>query len=361
MQKTIFSLLFSISFLLISCEKDSEPIKNSNDKTSYILQLGHIPAPKLPEDNPLTKEGVALGRKLFYEKALSLDNSISCASCHTQAFAFSDTNKFSIGVGGLKGKRQAMAIVNLAWNDNDFFWDGRAHLLRDQALMPIEDPLEMQETLERVIQKLKDKPEYLKDFKKAFDSEDITEEKISLALEQFMFTLVSYQSKYDQVQNKQAQFTPSEERGRKLFFNPIDHDKPNESGAFCVKCHGGPNFTNNQYMNNGLDDISQMTDVGRFKVTDNQFDFGSFRVPTLRNIAVTEPYMHDGRFQTLEEVIDHYDHGVQKSPSLDLGLLFVQNSGGLKLSVQQKKDLIAFLNTLTDTQFLKDKKFSDPF
>ncbi|MCT4630835.1 cytochrome c peroxidase [Winogradskyella sp.] len=349
-----------IAFLIIigfvfSCNKDE-----TTRSDVYKLQHKGLPAPNLPSDNILTHDGVELGRRLFYEKALSLDNTISCASCHIQEFAFGDPNRFSIGVNGLLGNRQAMGVINLAWNDNEFFWDGRAHLLRDQAVLPIQDPLEMQETIENVIQKL-GQLDYINRFNDVFGSEDITEERIGLALEQFMITLVSNNSKYDKVQAGEATFSPSEERGRKLFFDPVNPTDPQNSGAFCVKCHGGPNFANNQYMNNGLDLDEDILDPGRYNVTQNINDTGAFRVPTLRNIELTAPYMHDGRFETLEQVVDHYNNGVQQSAGTDLGLVFIQNGGGLQLTQQEKSDLVAFLKTLTDPTFINNPKYSDPF
>lgn len=355
----LLSLLL-ISLFLLACKKDQKsPLVETNG--GYNLSYQGFPKPFIAEDNPLTLEGVELGRRLFYEKKLSKDNTMSCASCHAQKNAFADTNRFSVGVAGKAGKRQAMAIFNMAWNRNEFFWDGRAHLLRDQALLPIQDPLEMNETLENVIQKLSTENDYSIRFKKAFGSPEITSLNISKALEQFMNSIVSNNSKYDRFLVGKASLTPSEERGRKLFFQPVNRMNALKSGANCVDCHNGPNFENNGYMNNGLDTENEMKDIGREKVTKSVLNKGMFKVPSLRNVSLTPPYMHDGRFQTLEEVVDHYDNNVKLSPTLNPTMRSVQTSGGLKLTAQQKKDLVAFMKTLIDEQLINEPKFSDPF
>ncbi|MEZ4805695.1 MAG: cytochrome c peroxidase [Bacteroidia bacterium] len=296
---------------------------------------------------------------LFYEKLLSSDESMSCASCHNQKTAFSDTNRFSIGVQGMPGGRQAMAVFNMAWNRNEFFWDGRAHLLRNQSLMPIQDKLEMNETLPNVIAKLKADSKYPQQFKNAFGSEEITAEKMSKAMEQFMNSIVSYNSKFDRFKAGLDTLTKEEERGRFLFFTEYNPAFPNATGADCEHCHGGPNFENNRYMNNGLDDNASITDIGRQKVTNRPMDKAAFKVPSLRNIALTPPYMHDGRFKTLEEVVDHYNL-VKASSTLDPSFQ-QQLPNGLELTPEDKKALVAFLKTLTDEVFINDPRYSSPF
>lgn len=358
-----YLLLFITMGIIFSCgeEPDTPPEEEIiQDTTPYEFFYGDLPAPNLPEDNALTEQGVKLGRMLFYEKMLSRDGSQSCASCHRQEHAFTDTARFSIGVEGLPGKRQAMSVFNMAWNSNEFFWDGRAHLLRDQAILPIQDELEMDETLDNVISKLSDSKVYRDQFTRVFGDDEITVDKMAKAMEQFMMSIVSYDSKYDQWLAGNVELTESEERGRKLFeleYNPFF---PDFSGADCVHCHGGANFENDLYMNNGLDIEANITDIGREKVTMNPADRAKFKVPSLRNIELTAPYMHDGRFQTLEEVIDHYDHGIQISNSLDQALLATTDSG-LLLTDQDKIDLINFLKTLTDQTLISDVKYSDPF
>jgi len=358
--KPTFILLLGLLISLQSCSKDNETTYQPID-TTYQLEHEGLPEPQLSNDNPLTIEGVELGRRLFSETLLSKDNTMSCATCHVQENAFADLNRFSIGVEGLPGKRQAMAIFNMAWNNNEFFWDGRAHLLRDQSLMPIEDPLEMNETLDNVIIKLEAIPNYIERFETVFGTPEITAERMALAMEQFMNTIVSNQSKFDKVQRGELSFTTSEARGRDLFFRQFDPSNPNNSGANCAHCHGGANFENNDYMNNGLDIETDMVDIGREAVNNNPLYKGAFKVPSLRNIELTPPYMHDGRFDTLEEVVDHYNHNIKISPTLNSTLASVQNNGGLQLTPQDKSDLIAFLKTLTDYELINNPKFSNPF
>ncbi len=349
-------LMFSIS-----CGDDdapSEPIVL--DDTPYVLEYGMLPTPDLPPDNPLTIQGVQLGRMLFYEKMLSKDGSQSCAGCHRQLDGFSDTMQFSLGVEMLPGKRQAMSVFNMAWHSNEFFWDGRAHLLRDQSLLPIQDPLEMNETLDNVVAKLNDSKMYRDQFTRAFGSDEITAEKMSLAMEQFMLSIVSFDSKYDRFLAGEVELTESEERGRMLFETEYNPFFPQFSGADCAHCHGGANFENDQYMNNGLDTDANITDIGREEVTGNPRDKAKFKVPSLRNIELTPPYMHDGRFQTLEEVIDHYNSGIQESATADPTVLNTKDTG-LFLTDQDKEDLINFLKTLTDYTFINNEEYTNPF
>lgn len=358
---TFLTLLILIAILITlptACKKDpnSEPAVEQ-DKTPYSLQYGQFPAPNIATDNLLTNAGVFLGRMLFYEPMLSRDGSMTCASCHNQNNAFDDTARFSTGVRGLLGGRQAMAVFNMAWNTNNFFWDGRAELLRHQSTKPIQDPLEMDESIENVITKLSNTPKYKDQFIRAFGSADISEHTISLALEQFMNSIVSYQSKYDDFLANKVNLTPSEHRGRKLFFQEYNQFIPDSSGADCAHCHSGFNFENDRYMNNGLD--ANFTDSGRAKVTLNARDVGKFKVVSLRNIALTAPYMHDGRFQTLEQVLEHYNNGVQASSTLDPAMEQTRATG-LRLTAQNKQDLIAFLNTLTDQQFINNAEYSNP-
>ncbi len=213
MLNRVFLITFSI-VLTVGCAKAPEPIW---DATPYTLAFGGLPEPELPADNPLTEQGVKLGRMLFYETRLSGDNSMACASCHKQENAFSDTNRFSVGIDGLEGHRQAMSAVNMLWNTNGYFWDGRVQKLRDQSIMPIQDPLEMNETMENVVEKLEQDTLYTHQFFRAFGSENISSYRIGLALEQFMNSIVSYRSKYDLYLEGTATFTEEEELGMDLF------------------------------------------------------------------------------------------------------------------------------------------------
>jgi len=364
LSKVLLILLVAIMGF-ISCEKEPEipmPIEEPIllDETPFEFDYGNLPAPTLPADNPLTIQGVHLGKMLFYEPMLSLDNSQSCAGCHNQNNGFSDSTRLSIGVEGLSGKRQAMPIFNMAWHSNEFFWDGRATLLRDQALLPIQDPLEMNETLDNVVAKLSDAKLYRDQFMRTFGSEEITSDKMALAMEQFMMSIVSYDSKYDRYLAGLEQLTESETRGLELFGTEYNPFFPEFSGADCAHCHGGANFENDQFINNGLDIDVNFGDIGREEVTGDSADRAKFKVPSLRNISMTAPYMHDGRFQTLEEVIDHYNEGIQASSTADVTVLNTIETG-LFLTDQDKQDLINFLHTLTDETFINNPEYQTPF
>lgn len=356
-----YSLLIALTFgilLFHACTK--EPVEQPGNNSPIQLEYGIFPPPAIAADNPLTFEGVKLGQMLFYEKMLSKNNSMSCASCHKQENAFSDTSRFSIGVRGLPGGRQAMAIFNMAWHTNEFFWDGRSHLLRDQSLKPIQDHLEMDETIPSVISKLQATTIYPLQFKRAFNTTTITAELMSKAMEQFMNSIVSNQSKYDAYLAGTATLTAQEERGRFLFFTEFNPSFPNASGADCQHCHGGSNFENDNYMNNGLDTDAEITDAGRMLVTNNPNDRGKFKVPSLRNIELTPPYMHDGRFNTLEEVVEHYNQ-VTNSSTLDATFQQQLPYNGLNLSESDKAALVSFLKTLTDYKLISNSKLSNPF
>ena len=360
--KNLLPILIGLTIVITAfgCKKDEPETVIELDDTPYVLEYGNLPAPSIPTDNTLTNQGVQLGRMLFYEKLLSKDATQACASCHRQHDGFSDTARLSIGVEMLPGKRQAMPVFNMGWHSNDFFWDGRANLLRDQALLPIQDELEMNETLESVIAKLSAQQIYKDQFSRTFGSPEITSEKMALAMEQFMLSIVSFDSKYDRYINGEIELTASEERGRILYETEYNPFFPDNSGADCVHCHGGANFENDQYMNNGLDTDASITDLGREEVTGLISDRAKFKVPSLRNIELTAPYMHDGRFQTLEEVIDHYNTGIKTSASVDPAILNTQSTG-LLLTEQDKIDLVNFLKTLTDQSFINNPDYSDPF
>jgi cytochrome c peroxidase len=313
-----------------------------------------FPIPDLPRDNPLIEERVALGRKLFHETLLSRDGTISCASCHDSRAAFSDARRFSVGVSKRMGTRQAMPLFNLAWK-NSFFWDGRAPALRAQALMPIQDHMEMDESLTNIVAKLgrtgkercADGPPYESLFAQAFGSQEITAERIGLALEQFLLTLTSFDSKFDRALQGEAELSQDEKRGLDLFMTEYD-PRRQQFGADCFHCHGGPLFQSQAFANNGLD--SQFADAGRARVTGRDSDAGKFATPSLRNIALTAPYMHDGRFATLEEVVAHYSSGVKRSGTLDPNIA-KHPEGGLHLSADDQRALVVFLRTLTDEKF----------
>jgi cytochrome c peroxidase len=328
-----------------SAPKNRRPIELPEKYTPFRFQMAAtFPMPDLPMDNPLIEERVSLGQKLFQDPAFSKDNSISCLACHNPEKGFSDPRRFSIGIHGDPGTRNSMTLFNLAWKKS-FFWDGRASSLRQQVLMPVQEHDEMDESLANVAKKLSSDPVYLPLFEKAFGSPKINPEKIALALEQFVLTLTSYRSKFDLAMAGLTQLTPEEQKGFELFMTEFE-PRMGQRGADCFHCHGGALFTDSQFHNNGLDISS--ADPGLRKVTGRESDAGKFSTPTLRNVALTAPYMHDGRFKTLEEAIEHYSSGVQRSPTLDPNLS-KHPTEGMQLSRADKKALVAFLKTLTDT------------
>ncbi len=306
----------------------------------------HFPQAAWPVDNQLTTEGVALGRRLFNETRLSGNGTQSCSSCHQEKAAFTDPARFSTGAEGKPGARNSMPLANLAWKPA-YFWDGRVTRLRDQVLHPIQDPVEMNGNLTDLTKKLTAGATYPAAFTKAFGSPGITPERVGLALEQYLLTIISGSSKLDQALHGGPALTEEEALGFRLFFTESDPAR-GIRGADCFHCHGGAHFTNNAYMNNGLDTPAALLDQGRAKVTGAKSDSGKFMVPSLRNVARTAPYMHDGRFATLEEVIEHYDTGIQASPTLDPNLAKHLAWKGLGLKPGEKKALVAFLKALSD-------------
>lgn len=293
--------------------------------------------------NPLSIHKIELGRVLFYDPILSRDNTISCTTCHSQYNAFTHVDHdLSHGINDRIGTRNSPALMNLAWHKS-FMWDGSINHLDVQSLAPISHPDEMGETIENVVLKLQNSKKYPRLFLNAFGDSMITGEHTLKALSQFMLTLVSSNSKYDSVMRKQVVFTKQEENGYHLF------------KQHCSSCHTEPLFTNLQFENNGLPIDTPLHDVGRMKMTKNKNDSLKFKVPTLRNIEFTFPYMHDGRFKKLSQVLNHYINGVHQSPTLSPKLQMP-----IILSSNQKVDLTAFLLTLTDRQFLFNPKYSYP-
>ncbi|RNC89736.1 MAG: cytochrome-c peroxidase [Allomuricauda sp.] len=312
-----------------------------------------------PNTNPVTDMGATLGRVLFYDRRLSANNTISCASCHIQENGFSDPDQFSLGFeGGLTG-RNSMGLANARFYENGrFFWDERAASLEEQVLLPIQDEVEMGLTLAEMEEKLQAEDYYQVLFRLTFGDETVTSNRVSLALAQFVRAMVSYQSKYDlgraQVNDEEANFpnfTASENLGKNLFFS---------NRTRCSDCHHTNSFVGDAARNNGLD--AAFIDLGVGGVTGNNNQVGEFKVNSLRNIALTAPYMHDGRFETLEEVIAHYNNGVQNSPTLD-NRLRINNGNVRRLNLTQVEiqGLVDFLETLTDETFVNDEKFADPF
>jgi cytochrome c peroxidase len=293
--------------------------------------------------HPLSAEKIKLGRILFYDPILSADSTISCASCHAPNNAFTHVDhNLSHGIKGLMGNRNSPVLVNLAWNRN-FMWDGSVTHLNEQAKKPITNPVEMAETMDHVVAKLNRSKKYDTLFAAAFGPGAMNEQDVMEALSQFMLTLVSANAKYDRVMNGTEQFTASEARGYQLFKQD------------CNSCHTEPLFTNGGFENNGLTPDDSLRDIGRMKITGERADSLKFKVPTLRNISYSGPYMHDGRFKTLQQVLNNYIRGLQHGPTLS-----PQLQKGLYLTIEQKADVLAFLSTLSDKDFISNPAFSYP-
>jgi cytochrome c peroxidase len=332
-----FGLLLILSTYFTSCNKAKiEPLNNWGFKTPT-----HFPEPHYKfENNKQTYDRFDLGRDLFYDPILSLDSSISCASCHTQTHGFADHNvNLSLGVNGTPGKRNSPALSNLAWYPS-FMWDGGVNHIEIFSFAPITNPLEMHEDVGNVVNKLNSIPEYKAKFKKAYGNENVTDQHLLKALAQFMAMMISADSKYDKFILGTASFNSSESAGYELF------------QQYCASCHQEPLTTDFSFRNNGID--ATFTDLGRALITLDSNDEGKFRVPSLRNITLTYPYMHDGRFFTLSQVLDHYSNGVNSSSTLDPSL-----GSGFNFTQQQKNDIINFLYTLTDQNYLSNGLLSE--
>ena len=334
---------------------------NQNIPNHIINDPGLMAADNTPFTNPITDDGATLGRVLFYDKVLSKNKTISCASCHLQANGFSDPLVLSEGFNGGKTHRHGMGLVNARfYNNGRFFWDERAASLEEQVLLPIQDSVEMGLTLDTLVDRVSNQPYYPTLFTKAFGDGDVTTERISLALAQFVRSIMSFESRYDegraQTQNPGQpfpNFTAQENQGKNIFLNP------NLGG--CAGCHTTEGFIAPGPRNNGLD-ATNTADAGVGGVNNNPNQVGLFKVPSLKSIELRAPYMHDGRFSTLDEVVEHYSTGVQDNPNLSVPLR--QPNGTVKrlnLTQTQKDALVAFLKTLNDDGLTTDEKFSNPF
>ena len=355
-------LYITLSLLLFASCKPEETTVSGPQKLDIRYPILFGTPRNLPSDNELTVEGVDLGRHLFYDKMLSIDHTRSCASCHIQEFAFSDTAKFSSGINGKVTKRQSMSLSNLSYQ-TDFFWDGRTKTLEEQSLHPIRDQNEMGLEISELISRLNASEFYQEKFNRAFPNEPIDSTTLAKAIAQFERTLISGSSRYDLIKLNLATATEQEKRGERLFFT---HPDPSigDRGGNCGDCHSGFLTYSNSFANNGLDEV--ITDVGLENVTGNSNDKGRFKIPSLRNIELTPPYMHDGRFKTLEEVVDHYNEHIQVSPTLDIQIIEASNNtpplhNSLGLTAQEKEDIVAFLKTLTDENFISNPSHKNPF
>lgn len=338
----------------MNCSSKEEDVYTPKPTTLKVPELFQqkIIAPVIPSNNPLTEEGIALGKKLFFDKILSKNNTQSCATCHDPKRAFTDETRFSDGVDGNLGTRNSMPLFNLAWNfDERFAWDGKELSLERQALEPVRNPIEMHSKWTDIAQRIQNHAEYPTLFKQAFGNVKIDSTLIAKALAQFERTLISGDSKFDQFLLGKAQLTPEEKNGFDVFMD--------ETRGDCFHCHGSNNnplWTDNKFHNNGLN--ATFTDLGLGKVTGDPNDNGKFRTPSLRNLKFTAPYMHDGRFATIEEVIEHYSTGLKASPTID-PLMKKVNQGGVNISNKDKADLKAFLLTLTDNNFVNNPDFQE--
>jgi len=365
--------------LVVACNPEEPPPTPAGDLENItyapqaytIVKPADFPEIPVPPDNPMTVDGVQLGRRLFYDPILSADSTMSCSTCHLPAGSFTDNKAVSTGIDHIAGRRSSMSILNLGYVTDGFFWDGRAKTLEDQALRPVEDPIEMHNTWQNVVAKLKTHPTYPALFRKAFginSRTEITKELAAKAIAQFERILVSSgKSKYDKFKAGDIDVFDEEELDGKLMFFD-EGAQYNLPDAQCFHCHGGVTLTGGKFFNNGLDSVGSLDefkDLGLFETTGNPFDKGKFRAPTLRNIALTAPYMHDGRFQTLEQVIDHYNDngfGVVNEGAFLNNIGFPNGDGTYTgLTNYQKKAIVKFLHTLTDTDFVNNPDIQNPF
>ena len=369
------AFVFCAAIGLASSCREEDPVVEPGPEpigTPYTLQVpSNLPPMPVPASNRMTLEGVALGRYLFYEELLSGNNTMSCATCHAPAMAFSDGNAVSEGIDGLPGRRSAMALINLGYA-NSFFWDGRAPTLEEQILRPVRDPIEMHETWMQAMSELQAHPAYPNLFDAAFGTTTIDSTLAAKAIAQFLRTLISGNSKFDKVKRSEDVFTIDEAEGLVLFgkeggpedqqiFLPGGGSVVGQGGADCFHCHtdAAGLFTDEQFHNNALQ-TEPYTDMARAEVTNDPFDAGKFKTPTLRNIMLTAPYMHDGRFATIDEVLDHYNDGGHPGTTVDAFMKFTDEESTLELTAQKRLQVKAFLNALTDIDFVNNPAFADP-
>ncbi|MEZ4858543.1 MAG: cytochrome c peroxidase [Flavobacteriaceae bacterium] len=342
-------ILFCIWGFCISCSNTQEELEYRPTPMEVTIPENFPNLVYNLDHNPVTQEGFELGKKLFYDGRLSANNAIPCAFCHEQAFAFTHHgHNLSHGVNGGIGFRNSQPIQNLAFQ-NEFMWNGAATHLDLQPIIPLTSELEMGETLSNVVAKLNSDSDYIKRFKSAFEDGQINSENMLKALSQFMVMMVSSNSKYDKYKRKEegVTLTPQELNGLAIFENK------------CSSCHATDLFTDQTYRNNGLPINPQLNDKGRFLIFENPADLYKFKVPSLRNVEKSFPYMHDGRFATLQAVLNFYDSGMVDNGNVDPIFLRANGSLGISLSNEEKEALLAFLLTLTDNEFLTDERFSE--
>ena len=372
---TLFMFLMTATLVITSCTKDvvDSTVKSYTDAEYAVLsqsldlpiETANYKSPDLPNHlsgsgfvgNTISNHGATLGRVLFHDKRLSLNNTVSCASCHNQADAFSDTRAFSLGYEGEESLRNSIALGNVRfyYHDRGFFWDERAQSVQEQVRQTVSNHLEMGMDFDALPEKLKQEEFYPLLFKKAYGDNHISSDRIADALAQYVRSVLSFEAPFDKaaiatngsawnmIQSNMATFTAEENRGRALY------------AQNCSSCHGNIVFLGKSTANNGLDMV--YTDQGVGALTGNSAQMGVFKVPHLRNIELTAPYMHDGRFATLDEVIEHYSSGIQAHQNLDQDLPV----GGFGFTAEDKADLKSFLATLTDTEFTQKPMYASPF
>ncbi len=346
MKKLVAVLVLAVTFLNFSFENSGEARMVFTDTPRFEIPANFPPPVYQFINNPPTNAGFVLGRKLFYDTLLSKDKSIACSNCHQPFAAFANLDHAtSHGVDFCFGTRNAPALFNLAWQ-KEFMWDGGVKHIEFSPLNALTSTCEMANTWDTILGRLRASTTYPLLFQHAFGSTEINSQKMLRAMAQFTALLISANSKYDHFIRKEpgGSFTKDEADGYALF------------KANCSSCHTEPLFTNLSFTNNGLDEWSE--DPGRDTITSNPADRGKFRVPSLRNIALTAPYMHDGRMNTLEEVLNHYTSGMKMNPALD-SIFIRSGKPGIVLNAAEKKKLMAFLKTLTDSEFTSNRLFAE--
>lgn len=352
-RKKFTCVFYLLIFIFFSCQDDidvgKEIIYLPKNETLNLSYPSYFP--KLNDDFsafPLTKNGVELGQKLFYDGRLSADNTISCSFCHIQKNAFTHHgHSISHGIEGRLGMRNTPSLNNVGFYKN-FSWDGAIHQLEEFSIIPITTDFEMNETMENILLKLENDQSYKKLFMNVYGTNQINGRQVLNALSQFMLTMISAKSKYDMVLQKKGAFSEEEQKGYQLF------------QTNCASCHKGAIQSDFSFRNTGLTYNKRTNDIGRMRVSLDVRDSLSFRVPSLRNVELTAPYMHDGRFRTLEAVLKHYVNNLKPNPNLDPLLRKQDGSIGLSLSEKEQKQIIAFLKTLTDNEFISNKNLEEP-
>lgn len=363
----IFGIIAMMMLQVLGCDNEPLPLPDGGgneltkipyNPTPYALSPAvNYPAMPIPADNPFTLEGIELGRKLFFDPILSRDSTISCGSCHLQEISFKDPSGISEGIDGRLGRRTSMNLINVGYNRRNLFWDGRSPSLEDQVSGPVEDPNELGHDWVTLEKKIQDHNEYPADFRRSFgitSKDEIDKTLISKAIAQFERTLISSgNTRYDRALRGEITLTEDELTGYLMFVDAV----PDLPDAECGHCHAEPLFTTFEFKNNGLDtltDLESFIDKGRGEVTGTVLDNGKFKIPTLFNAAISPPYMHDGRFETLEEVMDHYNSGGHRQINTDPLIR------PLGLTEKQKQQVIAFVKTLTDSTFLTNPDLGPP-